>query len=152
MYDEDDEENGTGVEDHPVIASLNAAAANREVRYLNFSVVALARRHVPTRIVVLTAFSSRAECLPWCQDPELPSYAQTIAETSDADDDPGLPSYYEVAQSQQPTHSIDNVTDGVDAPAATSGGRGGCDSIGDDDEDVDEIGDDVPLIARGADA
>lgn len=107
--------------------------------------------HVPTHIALRTAFSSRAPCMPWCQDPELPSYAQTIAETLDTDDDPGLPSYSEVAQSQQSTHSIDGVADGVDTPTAASGRSGG-DSIGDDDEDIDEIGDDVPLIAREADA
>jgi hypothetical protein len=89
------------------------------------------------------------------QDPDLPSYAQTIAqkemEHDDYDDDAGLPQYNEVVRGNATSDHADATTSSTArVSTCSSSAAAAAATVSDDDnnDDADDIGDDVPLIAR----
>jgi hypothetical protein len=90
------------------------------------------------------------------QDPDLPSYAQTIAqkemEHDDYDDDAGLPQYNEVVRGNATSDHADATTSSTArvSSSSSSAAAAAAATVSDDDnnDDADDIGDDVPLIAR----
>ena len=86
------------------------------------------------------------------QDPDLPSYAQTIAEKAlehdDDKDDAGLPNYHDVAQTAAAYQAYA-------APGTSQGALSGASAAvtvddDNDDDDEDSMRDDAPLLLARA--